>query len=279
LGIHVLLANLLLARADRKKVVFSFGSARKDSLLVHWYFRLADRYGDCVTANSPSVASGLREHGMKPSLIELLPNGHDPKRYSLVESKAELRVRLGLPQDKFILVTTGRLIPSKRHCDLLESFKAIKTIHNVQLVIVGDGQLDSILEAQALSLGISDDVKFVGFQNDVPAFLKVADLFVFPSETEGLPNSLIEASLARLPIVACDAPGVVDVIEHEVNGLRVSTRSPDQLADAVNRLLSNPELARRLALKAEELATEKYCLSSVIQQVESIYSRVLTIDE
>tara|TARA_R110002049_G_scaffold72490_2_gene187214 strand:- start:251275 stop:252420 length:1146 start_codon:yes stop_codon:yes gene_type:complete len=274
-GIHVLLANLTIPRRERKKMVFSFGSARKDSKIISSYFRIIGKCADHITANSPSVKRGLEAHGIPPEMIEVLPNGHDPRPFKRSRSKSELRQQLGLPIDHQLLVTTGRLIPSKRHCDLIESLSMMPNECSVSLVIVGDGPLMNDLRKQAVDHNVDHRVMFVGFQENVPDYLHACDLFVFPSETEGLPNSLIEAALAKIPAIACRAPGVIDVITHEHSGLLVAPRSPYELMMAITRLLSNPTLAHTLAASACDFALRRYSLTCMVSQVEQIYARVL----
>ena len=273
-GIHALLANLTLGRC-RKKMIFSFGSARKDSRMISAFFSMAGKYGDWITGNSPYVLKGLQQHGVPESKMELLPNGHDTSIYVTEKSKAELRRHLKLPLNKKLIITTGRLANSKRICDLLDAIPLMSSKDEVHVAIVGDGPLRSELEKQTIQLNIRDQVTFAGHRSDVASFLLAGDVFVFPSETEGLPNSLIESSLAGLPIVACEAPGVVDVIRNEVNGLLVPIRSPDRLANATERILNDHSMTARFIAEAKETAQEKYCLNTVIQQVRNIYSRIL----
>ena len=274
-GIHVLIANLMLSQEHRKKMLFLFGSARKDSRLICWYLRLVGKCADLILANSPSVKQGLVSQGICSDLIEILPAGHDPAKFRRHASKAEIRRRIGLPIERTLLVTTGRMIPTKRHCDLLDAMALIAPDSDADLVILGDGELADQLHRQVMELGLDQRVLFVGFKENLTDYLLACDLFVFPSESEGLPNSLIEASLVGLPIVACRVPGVVDVIVDQENGLLVEQRNPDAFAAAIMRMLSEPDLAESLSIAAVQMASQRYSLKQMISQLEQIYERVL----
>jgi glycosyltransferase involved in cell wall biosynthesis len=118
-------------------------------------------------------------------------------------------------------------------------------------------------------------VEFAGQRSDVADLLRAADVFVFPSETEGLPNALIEACLAGLPVVACDVPGVADVVKSGETAILVPPRCPADLAAAVRRLLSSPAEARRLAATARRHAQQSYSIEQSLLALYDVYDRLL----
>jgi glycosyltransferase involved in cell wall biosynthesis len=100
-------------------------------------------------------------------------------------------------------------------------------------------------------------------------------VFVFPSEVEGLPNAIIEASLAGLPIVACNVPGVRDIIQNGDNGVLVPPRAPERIAEAVEALIQDSERRRDLAARARNAAVSRYSINKTLDQLYALYDNCL----
>ena len=278
-GIHVLLANVLLL--GRKKLVFSFGGGRYElSRFVFWpYAKMLNRTASVITGNSASTSKELSKDGVDPRRIRIVVNGHDVAPFESSPTKDESRAATELPKDDFIVVTTGRLVASKRVCDLVDAV-ALSAVQGQDwlLVILGDGPEREALESQVGRLQVHDRVRLVGnvAKEDVVQYLNSADLFAFASESEGLPNSLIEASMAALPIVACKVDGVVDVIEHGENGILVPKRDPQSLSSEIGRLQQDTAERKKLGEKARALALKNYSLEKMVNTFEDIYSQLIS---
>ena len=108
------------------------------------------------------------------------------------------------------------------------------------------------LQEEAISLGVIEKVKFLGIRHDIPVLLSLADLFVFPSRFEGMPNAVLEAMSHGLPVIATAVQGVDEIIRDGENGLLVPVEDPIMLSDAILRLLKNPDERRRLGSAARE---------------------------
>jgi glycosyltransferase involved in cell wall biosynthesis len=216
------------------------------------------------------------ELGFDAQRLHLVPNGHYIAPYQQEFDRAALRAeyRVG-PRDKFLL-SVGRVIPTKRMNDLVAALRIVRQRYpQWRLVIVGDGPLVEQLQGQIAEAGLSDEIFLAGRGRNLVPLLKSADLFVFPSEVEGLPNAVIEAGLAGLPIIACDAPGVRDVIEHEQTGLLVPTRNPAALAAAIMDLFEHPDKAQRLATLAREQMIAQYSTESSLESLYRAYELAL----
>lgn len=118
-----------------------------------------------------------------------------------------------------------------------------------RFVLVGGGRDEAMLRELA---GDNDAIRFTGHVDNVGDYLGAFDLFAFPSVHEGLGSTVLDAMHAGLPIVASDVDGIPDIVSHEDNGLLVAPRSPEALADALQRLRDDPVLAQRLAAAASE---------------------------
>ncbi len=169
----------------------------------------------------------------------VVPNGvaMDGIEARSAAAKAALLGHLGRPGNPLLLGTVGRLSPVKDHATLLQALQQLRASGRaVELVLVGDGETRSALEAQAHALKIADAVHFLGMRQDVAQLLPAFDVFVLSSTSEGYSLALVEAAAAALPIVATQVGGNADIVVDGRNGHLVPSRSADALAAAVARL-------------------------------------------
>jgi glycosyltransferase involved in cell wall biosynthesis len=136
------------------------------------------------------------------------------------------------------------------------------------------GELERLCDA-VLGLGLGNRMRFLGQRLDAPDLMSAADVIVNPSDVEGLPIALLEAMHLGRPIVATDVGGVSSLIEDGVTGLLVPPREPDLLAKAVETILSNPMLARRLGEAGKCRVKRQFSVEAAVRQIEHIYSSVL----
>ena len=147
------------------------------------------------------------------------------------------------------------------------------------MLVVGDGSARHSLELQARQLALDDRaVRFLGARSDVDALLNAVDFFVLPSDTEGLPLSVLEAMAHGLPIVASHVGGIPELIDHEQHGLLVPPRDPRALAVAVQRLYRDKSLRAKLGAAARARASDEFSLSTTAQQYERLYRRAMAGD-
>jgi len=280
--VHVFLSTIGfyagLARSAfglRKPLVISAGMSHTTGVerrLFRWFSRCYDR----AIANSSSGQQMLSELGFERSRVAIVPNGHDSQRYLNALDRETIRREFPVERNEKLLICVGRLIESKRVCDAVAALSLIRAHgHAAKLLVVGDGPERPALEAQARSLGLEDAVFFAGNRSHVIDLLRCSDLFLFPSETEGLSNAIIEACLARLPIVACAVPGVVDVVHDGDQALLVAPRRPDDLAKAVNFCLEHSADAARLAEAGHQHALDHFSMEASLSRLYNIYDEML----
>jgi len=236
---------------------------------------------DCrfTIGNSPSVVQHLCERARIPmSRLRLVRGGIDPSR---IRAAAPLDVcSLGIPAGASILLWVGRLDPIKGLDVLLNAFAQVlasaKTNLDMHLLLAGDGPLRRQLETDALRLGLGSAVHFLGARNDIPSLLRAVDAFVFPSRTEGLPNALLEAMAAGKAIITTQVPGCRDLIHDRKNGLVVSPEDTKGLADAIQNVLTDRELARRLGSRASRDVDRDWNIRATFDAYERIYRSILS---
>jgi glycosyltransferase involved in cell wall biosynthesis len=229
-----------------------------------------------ITTVLVAVSERVREiavgEGIQPGNIVVIPNGIEIQ--DAVISPLHLRQDLGLPQDAPILLSVGRLTDQKGHDILIAAMPAVLAERaNVMLVIVGDGPLHSALEQQVARLGLGGHVRLLGNRNDVRELLSLADIFVLPSRSEGLPLALLEAMGAGLPVIATRIAGAEEVVQEGENGLLVPPENHQALSQALLRLLADPSACRTMGRNGRELVKECYTLNRMCEAYLDLMNR------
>lgn len=204
----------------------------------------------------------------------VIPTGINLEPYRCADWKS-LRQAKGW-QDEMVLISVGRLAPEKNWDTLLHAFAKVYAEHqNLRLVLIGDGPAKATLEALAAELGISEHVTFTGSLpfEEVPCHLKAADAFVFASVTETQGLVTMEAMAAGLPVVAVDASGTRDIVEHGKQGFLVANDA-EALANGFRELLSNPHQMKRFSGNAARKA-KTFDVNQLGKQMISVYEQAI----
>ncbi|MFL2136703.1 glycosyltransferase family 4 protein [Ruoffia sp. FAM 24228] len=176
---------------------------------------------------------------------------------------------LNSPDEDFLILSVGELNKNKNHQVVI---KALSLINNpkIHYVLCGQGDLKDELEAQAIDAGLQDNVKFLGFREDIQDIYSVADLFVFPSYREGLPVSLMEAMASGLPVVCSNIRGNVDLINDHQGGFLVDPSDEVSLKDAIIRLYNDSEL-RKQQTNYNDSLIGNFSIDTVALKMKEIY--------
>jgi glycosyltransferase involved in cell wall biosynthesis len=229
---------------------------------------------------------GMRDEaiawGFPAGQLLWMPNPVDIHRFAPVAGveKLNLRARLGIPPDSFVVLFVGRLAPEKSLPFLLQAFSRVKRKHpSAILALVGDGPLREALVKQAESLGLTpSDIRFAGRvdPDDVCSWLKLSDAFALVSQSEGLPCSLIEAMSTGLPSVVTDIPANKQLVENEKEGLVVPVGDANAIAAAFEWLIQNPEPRSAMGRLARGKISETYSTDHVADQYEGLFRQLLS---
>ena len=175
-----------------------------------------------------------------------------------------------------LIVSVGRFAPEKGHRYLIEALNLLKQQDIAwKCTFLGEGELESELSALVAEYGLSEQITFPGFCEDVFSVLLTADVFVLPSLHESSPNALIEAMGIGMPCIASDVGGIVDLIEDESNGVRVSPKDPTSLAAALQQVLTVPDFAAELGKNARVTIQQKFNSAASVKKLEAIYEQFL----
>ena len=238
-----------------------------------WVQRRAWSAADKVLAVSTRLAERMSaETGFPLPKIQTIRNGVDLARFGRV-SRFAAREVLGLPPGEPVIGTMGRLVPVKDQASLLEAVRLLND-QGLQptVIIAGEGPLRSDLEAQATAAGLIDRVKFLGHRPDPEVVMAALDVFVLPSISEGLPNTVLEAMASGLPVVVTRVGGVDELLEHGVTGFLVPPREPNALARTLGTLLRDGALQRSTGTAARIRAETEFALSAMIRRYEALYT-------
>jgi glycosyltransferase involved in cell wall biosynthesis len=181
--------------------------------------------------------------------------------------------------DKTVITCISRLRPRKGHKYLFEALALIKSkLINVDVWIVGDGEMREELENQVQALQLSN-VSFLGVRNDIAELLSQSDIFVLPTTSDTLPIAIIEAMFANKAIITTNQGGIPEIIQDHHSGLIAEVGNSQQLAEKLSLLLSDSALRETLAQNAGTFAEKHLTSTSMIKKIEEIYQSLNTKEE
>lgn len=178
----------------------------------------------------------------------------------------------------FTFVFIGRLVRDKGINELVKAFSQLNiTYPDTRLLLVGpyEENLDPLSAETLAEIKNNKAIKSVGCQTDVRPWLAASDIFVFPSYREGFPNVVIEAGAMSLPSIVTDINGSREIIINGTNGIIIPPREVAALQDAMERLLTNSELAHEMSSNARPLIESRYEQGYVRQCLKDYYNEIL----
>jgi glycosyltransferase involved in cell wall biosynthesis len=187
----------------------------------------------------------------------------------------EKKHSLGLPSRDLVVGFVGWLLPVKGPLYLLRAMAEVwKVCPDITLVFAGKGDLDVELRGEALQIGANGRVKFLGWRDDIDEIMPVLDIFVLPSLNEGMGRVLVEAMAAGKPVIASRVGGIPDLVKNEKTGLLVPPRDVPALADAILRLVNNPDKRRRMG-GTGRIFCRRFSLTEMIDKIDKLYDELL----
>jgi len=256
--------------------------------MVYPFFKMVFVKADLIQAISTYLGKWARDMGFKGEL-KIIPNGVDTARFARErqeEELSELKNKLGKKAGDKYLITTSRLVRKNAVGDVIKSLKHLPP--EIKFIVVGAGPEKKILPELAKDEGVADRVVFLGAveHKEVPKYLKISDIFVRPSLSEGFGSSFIEAMAAGLPVVATQEGGIADFLfdrerdsDKEPTGWAVNPRDGEGIAAAVKKILDNPEQAAETVANARRLVFEKYDWSLIAENMRSeVFEKIFSLN-
>ena len=187
-------------------------------------------------------------------------------------SREEAHTKLNLPSDAFIIGTIAELHSNKGLSYAIEAITKLSEKHpDFYYVVLGDGEEKSRLNALVEARGLHGRVLLLGFVKDASRYLKAFDCFVLPSIKEGLPYVILEAGLAKLPVIATSIGGIPEVIDDQKTGLLVPARNANAIAEALEKLITSPALHTSLGSSLYEKVLNDFSLDDMTTETLRLY--------
>jgi glycosyltransferase involved in cell wall biosynthesis len=229
-----------------------------------WLWPLAHH----ILCNSQAIKSVLTGyHGVPAARLTTILNGVDTEFFQPPAVPATSPPRV---------LSIGRLVPDKDHDTLLAAFHLTAPAHpEAELWLVGEGPRLASLRELAQQLSISDRVKFIPPHEDLRPLLHQSTLLVLSSRTEALPNVVLEAMAAGLPVVATRVGGVPELVDQGCTGWLVDSGDVSGLAAALSRVLADPEASQTLGRAGRERALVDFSLDTMARRYETLLDRLL----
>jgi len=242
--------------------------------------RMLARVSDRIVAISPAIERELRDqfHIGTAGQYAVVPLGFDLSPFAAIDDAARSRARhdLGIDAGADVVCTVGRVTAIKQHDLFLETIARVSESRpKVIALIAGDGELRATLEQAAVTLGIADRVRFLGWRRDLATIYAASDVFLLTSRNEGTPVALIEAMASGIPGVSTDVGGVQDVIVSSEVGWRVAEHRADELSRPIVRYLEDAPSRRQSGARARAIVLERFDLDRLLRDVRTLYRELL----
>jgi len=229
-------------------------------------------FTDGAFAVSDRLRRDLVHHLRVPERrFEVIYNGVDEGRIANAD-RSRARQSLGATDGEIVIGSVGRLVPVKNYALLLRGFSRVAG--PVRLVLIGEGPERASLEALAATTGIAARTHLLGHREDVAELLVGLDIFVLPSFSEGMSNTVLEAMAAGVPIVASNVGGNSEIIQDGLSGLLFESENEPELTDRLVRLIGDPELRAQLGRAGQERVMREFSMGAMIRKYEALYERV-----
>lgn len=272
------------------KIVYAYTLATKTTpnpirrMYRRWTLRFLYNRLDCVIVGSNVMKKDLTDSIGTSARIEVIPNGVDLKRFRPAENIAErrsLRSALGLNDHHRMITMIGSVHPRKGSDLLLEAWvRLTKRFPEAHLFFVGlrkdIGYPDLVnfrrkIEKLLSASGAAERVHFTGLVDNVPDYLRASDVFVFPSEREGMPNAVIEAMACGLPVVLTSFEGLSQEFGQQGQEYLIVDRESESIAASVTEVLENEQLATRLGQSARNCIEKNMDLELTMDRYADLY--------
>jgi glycosyltransferase involved in cell wall biosynthesis len=246
-------------------------------------YRLMYNSFDCMIANNIPIRDALRGMGVS-TRIEVIPNGVDLARFSPRKNDpkaAAIRSQWGIGAGELLVTTVGAVMPRKGSDALLEAWTLLSRQNpGAHLALVGPrydleqpdlSEFAGRLQKSVLESRTPSNIHFAGLVEDVEDYVRASDIFVLPSEREGMPNSVMEAMACRVPVVITPFAGLSKDLGEPGEQYLLSPRDPEALASTIARLMGDADLRRTLATRGWEWVKANLDLETALRRYAALY--------
>lgn len=186
--------------------------------------------------------------GINKNTISVVYNGIETNLWSCKSTKIEIREKLNIPKNKFIIISVCRLSEEKKPLDIISITKILdKKIDNLLVIHVGIGNLENEFKQAIQVNNLDKKIITLGKREDIKELLTLADIFLLTSEQEGFPNSIMEAMICGLPIVSTNVGGVPELVKNNVNGYIHKVGDVSNMSKSIYKIYQNQQMAKKIS--------------------------------
>jgi sugar transferase (PEP-CTERM/EpsH1 system associated) len=237
-----------------------------------WGWRRADRL---LSVSSRLADRMSREVRIPRERIHVIRNGVNLARFA-ARPASDARTGLGVHASGVVLGAAGRLVDVKDHATLIDAVHLLRQRgRDVVAVIAGEGPLRPDLQGRISQLGLERNVRLLGHRGDVENVFSGIDVFVQPSKSEGMSNTILEAMASGLPVIATHVGGADELVIDGETGTLVPPSDPLPLANAIDRLVADAALRHSMGAASRARAHEQFSLERMVSNYQSFYSDVM----
>jgi glycosyltransferase involved in cell wall biosynthesis len=228
--------------------------------------RAAYACAHAIVANSGAMAARLESERVRREKVRVIQNGLDVALFPTAATRATRRR----------VIVVANLRPEKGYDVLVDAAAVVlQQFPDARFECIGTGPELAAIEARMAERGVRQAFALLGQRDDVPARLTQADIFVLPSRTESLPNSMLEAMAAGLPVIASAVGGIPEIVDDGRTGLLSPAGDAPALAERLLRVMSDAALGNQLARAARQEAEGRFSFNRMVAAFDSLYSREL----
>lgn len=256
---------------------FFKGASKMNWLFFYPVEKLLAHYTDTlININQEDYTlATTKKFKVKDQIIKVNGVGVDLSKFTAVtpQAKLQLREEYGFSKEDFLLIYPADLVTGKNQEMIFKAVKILKDkIPTIKLLLPGHQKMIEEYRQMVKSMGIEENVEFMGYRRDIAKLVAMCDVSVSASRREGLPVNLIEALAIGKPIVATRVRGNSDIVEDGVNGFLVELDNYEQMAEKLLEIYSNPSLAEKMGQEAVKLS-KKYSIEEVNKSLANVYKK------
>lgn len=243
---------------------------------------------DGLTSRIQSSGYISNSHAGKETLIKrgwvaakkvcVIPNGIDPLPFINIDrpaARSKIRHALHITENTTVVICVANIYPPKGHAYLLQAVRSVADCYPITLLLIGEDRTNGELQTLIHQLSLDKIVKPLGTRCDIPELLAAADIFCLPSLHEGMPNAILEAMSAGLPIIGTSVGDISQMLDNGGCGTVVKKANEDQLAKRITDYIEEPSYAQQHGKLARDRVIDRYSLDRMVTAHENIYQKLV----
>jgi glycosyltransferase involved in cell wall biosynthesis len=222
-----------------------------------------------IFVNNGTRRAFLKLYYIKPSKCKTIYNGINARKYNIGHLRESFREKLDVGRSEIMLLATGNLTAVKGHAVLISAIKLlVERGRSLKCFIAGQGELEEQLKKKITDNNLTENIKLLGYRNDVAELLTAADIFVMPSLNEALGYSILEAMASGKPVVASGVGGIPEVIADGEEGILTAPGDIESLSNAIDSLMSDKATRERMGKACSEKVNKIFLVEDMLKQTK-----------